>query len=90
MKRKPEVDLAQKQRLYEEIKSELTKEQQKGIIPIVRQHQTQTDGASKFEFDLFSVPDETFMALDKYVKECIAANKAPPIVEETQQQFVQN
>lgn len=61
--------------MFENINNHLTVDQKKGIVAII---QPKVDGKptqQKFEFDLFSVPDEQYRKLEVYVDKCMKENR---------------
>ena len=64
-----------RQALFKDITENLTTEQKRGIVPIVFDVSVEDTENQKFEFDLFHLPIETCVKLQKYVRECIQINK---------------
>lgn len=65
-----------KQKMFENITKYLTIEQKKGIVPIVQSLEEGNHAVQKkFEFDLFSLPQDKFLRLEKYVQECMTTNQ---------------
>ena len=66
------MDLTEKNNLKNSI-SQLTTEQQRGIIDIVRECINQNSG-EVFEFELDQLPARKCRELEQYVKRCITIN----------------
>ena len=58
--------------LFNLITKELTNDQKKQIIPIVKPDCQDQKNKSKFEFDLFSLSPQVFANLETFVNQCIA------------------
>ena len=71
------INLSDEERsiLVTDIKNHLTREQQRGILPIVQDHiNSNKNIPQQFQFDLDKLSAEQLARLTDYVKNCIASN----------------